>query len=712
MVMTERPSKRLRRRVTADLPDFFTFPQPHSDLLPPQPFRESVRSFLIRHAHVTCPSSSLFPSLVTSQISLRVGHPGDPTAVLPLDVVEEDVTRSRRSVYCDQCRVVGWSGHPVCKKRYHFIIRRGAGTCETEIPLQQQQQQYNNNNKSNNWCNSMSATMEDTDDVEEWAYLQLHDNTHLLHAVIHSNGFAHLLTLNGRQGGSTLLSGRHILDLWDRLCHTLSVRKVSVMDVSKKYGMEYRLLHTIINGRSWYGDWGYEFGAGSYALTQDSYHKAVDTLSSLPLHPFLFQPRRPRTRVQSVVAFYQSLSDTQLPTIKDLFTYMLSLIHRSRKPTSCKKPQHQTSNALCAWTANDVEHVQQAMIKLLLAAVGVGEDSWVSKRALRAALYKSSSLELLDYSLKHLGGKLAANGMVVKARCSPASIDVEYRLVPLIIGKVDGSEDLNYPSEGQILCDLKFLYDSIIHPDTMLSYTPQVMRERVIDAATKLLDCKQFVKDYMPDKMAAESSFGIHLWCHVELSDEPKDDFVLPPELIVLPLNATVADLKREATIAFQEVYAMFKRFEVEELLEYGSINDSFTVKLLVGTCGSIRLKGRCPAKHGLNRFRMERGLESWTVDCTCGAKDDDGERMLACDTCGVWQHTRCAGIHSSDAIPARFVCMRCVSSYRKKSQNTNDPAKEANISAPFSNTTCRAKASATDSPSVASNMNMAFSVL
>lgn len=123
MVMTERPAKRLRRRVTADLPDFFTFPQPHSDVAPPQPFRESVRSFLIRHAHVTCPSSSLFPSLVTSQISLRVGHPGDPTAVLPLDVVEEDVTRSRRSVYCDQCRVVGESTHPLSVSLIDVDIR-------------------------------------------------------------------------------------------------------------------------------------------------------------------------------------------------------------------------------------------------------------------------------------------------------------------------------------------------------------------------------------------------------------------------------------------------------------------------------------------------------------------------------------------------------------------------------------------------------------
>ncbi|XP_009366883.2 LOW QUALITY PROTEIN: PHD finger protein At1g33420 [Pyrus x bretschneideri] len=551
-------------------------------------------------------------------------HLGDRTVVLPLDVVEEDVTRSRRSVYCDQCRVVGWSGHPVCKKLYHFIIRRGADGGESD------QTQSNGGSK---WCNSIiaTATTAETEDVEEWAYLQLHDNTHILHAVIHSNGFAHLLTLNGRQGGSAILSPRHILDFWDRLCLALSVRTVSVMDVSKKYGMEYRMLHAVTSGRSWYGIWGYEFGAGSYALTQHSYQQAVDTLSSLPLDPFIFQPRKPRTRLHSVIAFYQSLPDIQLLTIKDLFTYMLSLIHRARQHTSSKKKpdQQRPSKALCAWTANDVEHVQQASIKLLLAAVGAGGFSWVSKRALRGALYKNSSLELLDYCLKHLGGKLAPNGMVVKARCSPTSVDLEYRLESSSVQNVDGSEsDLNFPSEEQILCDLKFLYDSILHPDTMLSYTPQVMKERIIEAATKLLDCKQFVKDYRPYKMAEEGSLGIHLWCHVELSDESKDDFVLPPELVVLPLNATVADLKKEATTAFQEVYAMFKRFEVEELLGYNSIKDSFTVKLLLGSCGSIRLKGRCLAKLGLNRFRKERGLEIWTVDCTCGAKDDNGEMM------------------------------------------------------------------------------------
>lgn len=265
----------------------------------------------------------------------------------------------------------------------------------------------------------------------------------------------------------------------------------------------------------------------------------------------------------------------------------------------------------------------------------------------------------------------------------------------------------SYPSEEQVISDLKFLFDSIIHPERMVSYRPSIMRKRVADSARKLLDCKQFMKGYEPDKMAAaELPPSIRLWCHVELSDQPKDDPTPPPELIVLPLNATVADLKNEATNAFQEVYAMYKRFQAEELLDYGSIKDNFTVKLLLGTSGSVRILGKCPAKHGLNRFRMERGTETWKVDCPCGAKDDDGERMLACDTCGVWQHTRCAGIDNSNAIPSKFVCMRCINSYRKEAKELPDSVDEA---ACKPNTSCRGEVVATDTPAVACNMTVNF---
>ena len=48
--------------------------------------------------------------------------------------------------------------------------------------------------------------------------------THLLHGMVHMNGFGHLIRVNGREGGSRFLSGCDIMGFWDRLCKTLRVR--------------------------------------------------------------------------------------------------------------------------------------------------------------------------------------------------------------------------------------------------------------------------------------------------------------------------------------------------------------------------------------------------------------------------------------------------------------------------------------------------------
>ncbi|CAL0310981.1 unnamed protein product [Lupinus luteus] len=705
MAINDRPFKRAKKTVTADLHDFFTFPAAiHDGAAVNEPFRCNVHRFLNKHARLTFPPS-FFPSLMTWQILLSVSGPDLSVETVALDIVEEDVTRSRGSVYCDQCRVVGWSGHPVCRKRYHFIIR--ADSSDAIEPYQRPCSRCTNlvhlSEPRCKWCNYAITV----DDLEDWLYLQIEDNTHLLHGVVHSNGYGHLLTLNGREGGSKLLSGSCIMGFWDRLCAKLAVRKVSVMDLSKKFGLEFRLLHAITNGCSWYGNWDYEFGTGSYALTQDAYQDAVNALSSIPLSSFLFEGRGPQGRLQSVISLYQSLADVELVTIKDLFSFMLKLISEV-----CKRPTTTTSNVMCAWTSNDVEEVQQALIKVLLASGTYKENKWVSRRALKGAVCRRiSSPELLDYSLKHLRGKIASNGMVVCSQCNPISSVVEFRLELLSFVQNGLVAMPSYPSVEQMISDLRFLFDQIIHPDKMESKGLQILKKLMSNSARKLLDCKQFMKDYKPGNFAEETPSAIRLWCHVELSDQPKDDPSPPPELIVLPLNATVTTLKSKVTNVFQEVYAMYKRFQADKILGYGSISDSFTVKFLIGTSGSVRVQGKCATKHGLSRFRMERGTETWKVDCQCGAKDDDGERMLACDTCGVWQHTRCAGIDNSNDIPSKFMCMKCISSSKKISVKLPVSNDDTNNNACKSNTTCRGEVVATDNPIVACNMTVNFDV-
>ncbi|XP_024961858.1 PHD finger protein At1g33420 [Cynara cardunculus var. scolymus] len=665
MVVNGRPLKRMKRRVTADLNDFLTFPS--GEYTATGPFRTSVREFLLRHALLP-PPSSLLPHLLTWQILFRVGEQrsnvnGD--ASVCLDVVEEDVTRSR-SVYCDQCRVVGWSGNPVCGKRYHFIIKgdgasiggynKSCAGCGASLHL------------SDSRCKSCNHVMT-TKDIEDWMYNQLDDTNHLLHGVVHVNGYGHILRVNGREGGSQVLSGSHIMDFWDRLCKALGVRQVSVMDVSKKYGLEFRLLHSVVKGHPWYGDWGYEFGSGSYAITHEAYNDAIETLANVPLSTLLSQGRKPRTHLQDLIAFYQILSEVELVTIRELFRYLTTLLHDANKNRTMvdfrtpKKVRLSESRVLCVWNTSDIVRVEEAMVRVLRAVSG---SSWVCWRSLRGAVCRVGEPELLDYCLKELKGKQAADGMVVNARANPDSGALEYRLEP-------GSAHLSYatnnhpivssPSEDHLLRDLRYLYEALLHPQLDTNHMPITKRNTAVSSAMKILDCKQFVKNYHPECFFSKANpYSLIISCKLEPVEQTEETFVNPPpEHIIVSPNATIYDLKVEASKAFQEVYLILRRFQAEELVDYRGVDESTQIKLLFGSkIETVGVRGKYVGKGSLSKFRMERGVETWMLDCRCGAKDDDGERMLACDVCGVWQHTRCAGILDSDVVPLKFVCYKC----------------------------------------------------
>jgi hypothetical protein len=67
------------------------------------------------------------------------------------------------------------------------------------------------------------------------------------------------------------------------------------------------------------------------------------------------------------------------------------------------------------------------------------------------------------------------------------------------------------------------------------------------------------------------------------------------------------------------------------------------------------------PSLPSLCRFRHAGGVEDWAVQCCCGVRDDDGERMTVCDSCGFWVHTRCNGVRDQEEEPpSGFACKPC----------------------------------------------------
>ncbi|KAG8090947.1 hypothetical protein GUJ93_ZPchr0011g26897 [Zizania palustris] len=652
-----------RARVTAEpcLLDMREFPagaEVEEESQRGQPFRARVRGFVARCA---VPAAALqrvegSPAYPSWLVGFRAGEDGDAVAVM--EVVQEDVPRARR-IHCEHCTVAGWSKHPVCTRRYHFIIRNEneigtSKTCrrcgfivslfETGCPS----------------CNHVGLSR---DDPEDWDYVQLESPQHLLHGIVHENGFGHLVRINGREGGSRVMTGYQLMDFWDRLCRYLRVRKISVMDVSNKYGVDYRSLHAVATGCSWYGLWGFKLSSGSFGITPEAYCKAVDSLSSVPLSNFFPHSRSPRSQLQDTISFYQSLSKRPLTTIRDLFLYILGLASSNSMPQ--KKMVNGAHYQEEKWAEEEMQRATDIALKILRTS-----GRWVATRTLKAVTsHPIGSPQLVDHCIKTLGGTRTDDGMVVAVRCDSEMKTVEYRLTNETHLLQNNVCNL---TQDHLLHDIKFLYDALLNPHAMHPYRTEENYEDAKRSAMTLLDCKQFIQHYdMEEGFLPQNASLLHIWCQVDLSDQVDDPPCIPAELLTLVQTATVADLKVEVARTFQDIYLMLQGFVVDQLLDCATASETTQIKLLFGVKGAVRIKGRCIG--GERRFaiyRMERGVDKWTVNCSCGAKDDDGERMLSCDACHVWQHTRCAGIDDFNRVPKRYVCKSCKLTHKAKSSD------------------------------------------
>ncbi|RWV82348.1 hypothetical protein GW17_00056153, partial [Ensete ventricosum] len=131
-----------------------------------------------------------------------------------------------------------------------------------------------------------------------------------------------------------------------------------------------------------------------------------------------------------------------------------------------------------------------------------------------------------------------------------------------------------------------------------------------------------------------------------------------PHETVVVPARATIGELKREVGRHFGAVYWGLKSFVPDSIVGV-RCRDSDLVHELMPSGSSIVVEGRMEEADGEEMYEGGNG-GSKIVVCPCGGKEEDGERMICCDICEVWQHTRCVGIPDEDDVPPVFLCGRC----------------------------------------------------
>lgn len=99
----------------------------------------------------------------------------------------------------------GWGNHLICNKKYHFLLP-SKDTVSACLSFE------------GNASNTMDSL------ASKCNFIELQGHT--MHGVFHSNGFGHLLCINGAETGSDL-AGYQIMEFWERLCTGLRARFVS-----------------------------------------------------------------------------------------------------------------------------------------------------------------------------------------------------------------------------------------------------------------------------------------------------------------------------------------------------------------------------------------------------------------------------------------------------------------------------------------------------
>lgn len=486
--------------------------------------------------------------------------------------------------------------------------------------------------------------------------------------------------------------GMQFVDQWR---YFLS-RKITVEDVSRKRGMDLRLLYGVAYGHPWFGRWGYKFHKGSFGVRPQDYHRTIDYLSSLELDQILcdFHGTQPFQEIKQIIRHYRDMSETSLVTLRDLLRLMLTLksyhtpkakivesdrdlpslfLKRTNKPVPKDRPNPKAKPRYRSFATAAAEmgsrwpprRLEQAAEVIVDAIIQNKEENYGQGRMTRQDLRDAARMHigdtgLLDNVLKMMNNVVVRN-FVVRRAVNPSTRVLEYTINKLGDDGTSKKEEPLVPrscppplldaTSDDIYHDMSRIYEAIL-----LRYPKGDWVEM---ACRKVLDSKHFLKEWrFKDEAEQLLTFVCNVLPSMDLTENKMVGKVVPGEIVAVPLHSTIGELKSSAGSAFRDTYYGFQNFMVTEIRGMEELEDDEVLFGVVESGAQVWMRGI-----GIDRqseLKHEGETSNWKVRCGCGVEDDDGERMVACDICEVWQHTRCCGIEDAESMPPLFVCSAC----------------------------------------------------
>ncbi|KAL3510381.1 hypothetical protein ACH5RR_029782 [Cinchona calisaya] len=186
-------------------------------------------------------------------------------------------------------------------------------------------------------------------------------------------------------------------------------------------------------------------------------------------------------------------------------------------------------------------------------------------------------------------------------------------------------------------------------------------------SARDVVDSKHFVKEWLFEEQ--DNNQLMALSCKV-LPTFDELEKVLPRTLspgvvVAVPPSITIGELKVAAQSALRDTYCIMDNFLVRKIGGLKEIEDDKVVSQCIKPSDPVWVGGS-----GLDlgtKLRYEDGIQRLSLNCSCGTKYDDGERLAACKVCTESQHTRCSAIADNEDAPSDFLCSDCAAVFVRK---------------------------------------------
>lgn len=326
-------------------------------------------------------------------------------------------------------------------------------------------------------------------------------------------------------------------------------------------------------------------------------------------------------------------------------------------------------------------------IKVVIESLKRVECRWISRQEVRdAARNYIGDTGLLDFVLKSLGNQVVGN-YLVRRSLNPVKKVLEYCLEDISSVLPSSNNELialqnqnsmgkmttnghNKITRGQVMKDMVYFYKHILMDYKGVLGPIGGILNQIGMASRAILDAKYFIKEY--HYIRDTSAKTLHLdrgdklgiFCTIARKCyHHNNEITIPPqECIVVNKDATLSEVYGEAERVFREIYWELRDVVVESVADGQREITRVDEMAMNGTKGLV-LEGNVGMMMNIEVMKCyedENKKKDKRIECECGAKEEDGERMVCCDICEVWQHTRCVGVQHNEEVPRIFLCQSC----------------------------------------------------